>query len=155
MLYGADYNPDQWPEEVWDEDVRLMQQAGVNIVSLGIFAWSRIQPAEDVWDFTWLDTVIEKLHAGGIAVVDYRYLHRFRRWIAGLADYDRYAAQGRVGVVAHPITSHPTAPRSPTRAARTPGASRLPVHATASPHPTRARASGNRQRRGTRGNRRW
>lgn len=68
MLYGADYNPDQWPEEVWDEDVRLMQQAGVNIVSLGIFAWSRIQPAEDVWDFAWLDTVIGKLHAGGIAV---------------------------------------------------------------------------------------
>ncbi|MBW9092073.1 beta-galactosidase [Microbacterium jejuense] len=68
MLYGADYNPDQWPEEVWDEDVRLMKEAGVNIVSLGIFAWSRIQPAEDVWDFAWLDTVIEKLHAGGIAV---------------------------------------------------------------------------------------
>lgn len=68
MLYGADYNPDQWPEEVWDEDVRLMQEAGVNIVSLGIFAWSRIQPAEDVWDFEWLDTVIGKLHAGGIRV---------------------------------------------------------------------------------------
>lgn len=68
MLYGADYNPDQWPEEVWDDDVRLMQEAGVNIVSLGIFAWSRIQPAEDVWDFGWLDTVIGKLHAGGIAV---------------------------------------------------------------------------------------
>ena len=68
MLYGADYNPDQWPEEVWDEDVRLMQEAGVNIVSLGIFAWSRIQPTEGVWDFAWLDTAIEKLHAGGIAV---------------------------------------------------------------------------------------
>ncbi|HKP08859.1 MAG TPA: beta-galactosidase [Microbacterium sp.] len=68
MLYGADYNPDQWPEEVWDDDVRLMREAGVNIVSLGIFAWSRIQPSEDVWDFAWLDTVIEKLHAGGIAV---------------------------------------------------------------------------------------
>lgn len=68
MLYGADYNPDQWSEEVWDEDVRLMQEAGVNIVSLGIFAWSRIQPSEGVWDFAWLDTVIDKLHAGGIAV---------------------------------------------------------------------------------------
>ncbi|HWV50571.1 MAG TPA: beta-galactosidase, partial [Microbacterium sp.] len=68
MLYGADYNPDQWPEEVWDEDVRLMREAGVNIVSLGIFAWSRIQPAEDVWDFAWLDTVIDKLHTGGIQV---------------------------------------------------------------------------------------
>ncbi|WES63027.1 beta-galactosidase [Microbacter sp. GSS18] len=68
MLYGADYNPDQWPEDVWDDDVRLMQEAGVNIVSLGIFAWSRIQPSEHVWDFDWLDTVIDKLHAGGIRV---------------------------------------------------------------------------------------
>ena len=68
MLYGADYNPDQWPEEVWDEDVRLMREARVNIVSLGIFAWSRIQPSEDVWDFEWLDRVIEKLHEGGIQV---------------------------------------------------------------------------------------
>ena len=68
MLYGADYNPDQWPEDVWDDDVRLMREAGVNVVSLGIFAWSRIQPAEDVWDFAWLDTVIGKLHAGGIGV---------------------------------------------------------------------------------------
>ncbi len=68
MLYGADYNPDQWPEAVWDDDVRLMREAGVNVVSLGIFAWSRIQPAEDVWDFDWLDRVIDKLHAGGIAV---------------------------------------------------------------------------------------
>ena len=40
LLYGGDYSPDQWPEEVWPEDVRLMHEAGVNLVSLGIFAWS-------------------------------------------------------------------------------------------------------------------
>ncbi|MGW9113019.1 beta-galactosidase [Microbacterium sp. NPDC055683] len=68
MLYGADYNPDQWPEHVWDDDVLRMQEAGVTTVSLGIFAWSRLQPAPDVWDFAWLDTVIGKLHAGGIGV---------------------------------------------------------------------------------------
>ena len=65
MLYGADYNPDQWPEEVWDDYVRLMREAGVNIVSLGNFAWSPIKPADDVWDYGWLDRVIGKLHAGG------------------------------------------------------------------------------------------
>lgn len=68
MLYGADYNPEQWPEEVWDDDIRLMREAGVNVVSLGIFAWSRIQPTEGEWDFEWLDGVIDKLHAGGIQV---------------------------------------------------------------------------------------
>ena len=34
IWYGGDYNPDQWPEEVWDEDVRLMTKAGVNLVSV-------------------------------------------------------------------------------------------------------------------------
>ena len=68
MHYGGDYNPEQWPESVWDEDVALMQEAGVTMVSLGIFSWSRIQPEEGVFDFDWLDTVIDKLHAGGISV---------------------------------------------------------------------------------------
>ena len=68
MHYGGDYNPEQWPEQVWDDDVARMQEAGVTMVSLGIFAWSRIQPDEGVFDFEWLDRVIEKLHAGGIAV---------------------------------------------------------------------------------------
>nr|WP_286308661.1 beta-galactosidase [Agromyces mangrovi] len=56
-----------------------MQEAGVNIVSLGIFAWSRIQPAEGVWDFAWLDTVIEKLHAGASASISPRPPPRRRR----------------------------------------------------------------------------
>jgi beta-galactosidase len=68
MHYGGDYNPEQWPESVWHDDVRLMREAGVTMVSLGIFAWSRIQPAEGVFDFEWLDTVIDLLHEGGIAV---------------------------------------------------------------------------------------
>ena len=68
MHYGGDYNPEQWPEEIWRDDVRLMREAGVTMVSLGIFAWSRIQPAEGVFDFEWLDTVIDLLHEGGIAV---------------------------------------------------------------------------------------
>jgi beta-galactosidase len=66
--YGADYNPEQWPEEVWAEDVRLMREAGVNIVSVGIFSWALLQPAPDTWDFGWLDRAIDLLHANGIAV---------------------------------------------------------------------------------------
>ncbi|GAA1374350.1 beta-galactosidase [Streptomyces beijiangensis] len=66
--YGADYNPEQWPREVWAEDVRLMREAGVNTVSLAIFSWARLQPAEDTWDFGWLDEIMDLLHAGGIGV---------------------------------------------------------------------------------------
>ena len=55
IWYGGDYNPDQWPEEVWDEDVALMQQAGVNLVSVAIFSWAKLEPEEGVYDFDWLD----------------------------------------------------------------------------------------------------
>lgn len=68
MHYGGDYNPEQWPESVWHEDVVLMREAGVTMVSLGIFAWSRLQPAEGEFDFAWLDAVIDLLHENGIAV---------------------------------------------------------------------------------------
>ena len=61
IWYGGDYNPDQWPEEVWDEDIELMQQAGVNLVSVAIFSWAKLEPEEGVCDFDWLDRVIDKL----------------------------------------------------------------------------------------------
>ncbi|WP_320782368.1 beta-galactosidase [Streptomyces sp. CRN 30] len=68
LLFGGDYNPEQWPREVWEEDVRLMRQAGVTTVSVAIFSWARIQPAADEWDFAWLDEVMDLLHEGGIGV---------------------------------------------------------------------------------------
>jgi beta-galactosidase len=66
IAYGGDYYPDQWPEEVWAEDVRLMREAGVNLVTLAIFSWSRLQPRDDAWDFDWLDRVLDLLNEGGI-----------------------------------------------------------------------------------------
>ena len=68
IWYGGDYNPDQWPEEVWDDDVRLMKKAGVNLVSVGIFSWAKIETSEGVYDFDWLDRIIDKLGNAGIAV---------------------------------------------------------------------------------------
>ena len=68
LTYGGDYNPEQWPEAVWEEDVRLMQEAGVNLVSVGIFSWALLQPAPDRFEFGWLDRVVDLLHGGGIAV---------------------------------------------------------------------------------------
>ena len=68
LAYGADYNPEQWPRDVWEEDVRLMREAGVTVVSVAIFSWARIQPNQDTWDFGWLDEVMDLLHAGGIGV---------------------------------------------------------------------------------------
>ena len=68
IAFGGDYNPDQWPEETLDEDIHLMTQAGVNTVALAIFSWDKIEPREGEFTFEWLDHVIDKLGAAGIAV---------------------------------------------------------------------------------------
>ncbi|MBO1337992.1 beta-galactosidase [Streptomyces sp. VRA16 Mangrove soil] len=68
LAFGGDYNPEQWPEAVWHEDVRLMREAGVTMVSVGIFSWALLEPAQGDYDFGWLDRVIDLLHENGIAV---------------------------------------------------------------------------------------
>jgi beta-galactosidase len=68
MWYGGDYNPEQWDEPVWDEDLRLMREAGVTLVTVGVFAWSRLEPRPGRYDFAWLDRVLDRLHDNGIRV---------------------------------------------------------------------------------------
>ncbi|WP_046528433.1 beta-galactosidase [Cellulomonas sp. FA1] len=68
ISYGGDYNPEQWPRHVWDEDVALMRDAGVNLVSVGIFSWGLLEPREGEYDFAWLDDLLDLLHRNGIAV---------------------------------------------------------------------------------------
>ncbi|MGI5409640.1 beta-galactosidase [Streptomyces chartreusis] len=67
IAYGGDYNPEQWPEEVWAEDMRLMREAGVTMVSVGIFSWALLEPSEGSYDFSLLDRVLDLLHGHGIA----------------------------------------------------------------------------------------
>ncbi|MEV4179566.1 beta-galactosidase [Nonomuraea sp. NPDC049709] len=66
IAYGGDWNPEQWPEETWEQDVALMREAGVNRVSVGIFSWSMLEPAEGVFDFGWFDRVMDLLADNGI-----------------------------------------------------------------------------------------
>ena len=67
LIHGADYNPDQWidTKEIWDEDLRLMDLAHVNSATVGIFAWSMLEPAEGQYDFGWLDEIMERLATAG------------------------------------------------------------------------------------------
>lgn len=68
MIFGGDYNPEQWPESVWPDDVRLMTEAGVTTVTLGVFSWAAIEPADGVFEFGWLDRIMGLLHEAGIGV---------------------------------------------------------------------------------------
>jgi beta-galactosidase len=68
LCYGGDYNPEQWPREVWAEDIALMQEAGINLVSIGIFSWVLLEPREGEYDFEWLDHLMGLLTDAGISV---------------------------------------------------------------------------------------
>ena len=63
--YGGDYNPEQWPREVWDADHRLFGKAGIDTLTVGVFSWSLTQPAENTYDFTVLDRVLDRAAAEG------------------------------------------------------------------------------------------
>ena len=67
-FYGGDYNPEQWPHEVWHEDVALMRAAGVNLVTVGTFSWAQLEPTEGRFDFAWLSEVLDLLGTAGIGV---------------------------------------------------------------------------------------
>jgi len=67
--YGAAYYPEDWPLEQIDDDIALMKEAGMNVMRIGEFAWSRMEPQEGQYDFGWLHLAVEKLTAAGIGVV--------------------------------------------------------------------------------------
>lgn len=66
--YGADYNPEQWPPEIWDEDIRLMKDTSVTMVTLGIFAWAQVEPRPGEFRFEWMDDIMDRLADAGISV---------------------------------------------------------------------------------------
>ena len=68
LLYGADYNPEQWPEETWREDMRLMQLAHINMVSLNIFSWALLEAKPGQYSFDQLDRIMDMLNEHRIYV---------------------------------------------------------------------------------------
>lgn len=68
MWFGGDYNPEQWPKEVWADDLRLMREAGVTVVTVGVFSWALLEPREGEFDLGWLDDVLDGLHEAGVGV---------------------------------------------------------------------------------------
>lgn len=69
--HGGDYNPDQWLDrpDVLEQDVALMREARCNLMSVGIFAWSALEPREGEYSFAWLRGVLDRLHAAGVSVL--------------------------------------------------------------------------------------
>ncbi|SEF56430.1 beta-galactosidase [Eubacterium ruminantium] len=68
IAYGGDYNPEQWPEEVWQEDMRLFKKAHIDIVTLNVFSWAALQPSEDEYNFEKLDKIIKLAGDNGLKI---------------------------------------------------------------------------------------
>lgn len=68
LAFGGDYNPEQWPLAVQEEDVELMQRAGVTLATVGVFSWAQLERRPGDFEFGWLDAVLDRLHKGGIHV---------------------------------------------------------------------------------------
>ncbi len=69
MSYGGDYNPEQWDEATWEEDMRLFKLAHIDTVTLNVFSWAALQPSEDVYDFSKLDKIMKMVRENGLKVV--------------------------------------------------------------------------------------
>lgn len=66
VWHGADYSPEQWTPDIWREDMRLMRLAGCNVMSVGIFAWTALEPDEGCYRFEWLDHVLDLMADHGV-----------------------------------------------------------------------------------------
>lgn len=69
ILYGGDYNPEQWPEESWNDDIEVFKDTKINSITINVFSWSLLQPCEEKYDFSKLDKIIEKFSKAGFKIV--------------------------------------------------------------------------------------
>ena len=71
LLHGGDYNPEQWLKrpDILEKDIDMLEESGCNVVSLGIFSWSTLEPEEGVFHFEWLQEIIDKLYKRGISTI--------------------------------------------------------------------------------------
>jgi beta-galactosidase len=84
LIYGGDYNPEQWEdrEDILEEDIRLMKEAHINEVTLGVFSWAREEPTEGEYDLSWLRRRVDLLYENGIETILATPSGARPRWLA-------------------------------------------------------------------------
>ena len=84
LLYGGDYNPEQWLDrpDILKKDIEMMKQAHINAVTLGVFSWAFLEPSEGEYRLDWLQKIVDSLYAEGIYVVLSTPSGARPRWLA-------------------------------------------------------------------------
>lgn len=112
MLFGGDYNPEQWPEEIWMEDMRILKLANINSATINVFAWAQLQVSETEYDFSTLDKVIEMLRKCQYDIVLATSTAALPAWMSHrYPDVNRIDFEGRQHKYGH---RHNHCPNSPT-----------------------------------------
>ncbi len=112
ILYGGDYNPEQWPEEIWEEDMRLLKLAHIDIVTLNVFNWAMLQPNEDTYDFSKLDKIMDLVRKNGLKVFMATSTGAYPAWMA--RKYPDILRTGNNGIRRKFGRRHVFCPNSPT-----------------------------------------
>ncbi|GAA1976381.1 beta-galactosidase [Isoptericola halotolerans] len=111
IRYGGDYNPEQWPREIWEEDYAAFDQASIDTVTLNVFSWATLQPAEDVYDFDLLDAVVGRAVEGGRDIVLATSTGALPPWLAHRhPEVNRTDFQGRRHVYGQRHNACPSSP---------------------------------------------
>ena len=111
ILFGGDYNPEQWPEDIWDRDMELFEEANVDTLTVNVFSWGTLQPDEHTYDFAVLDRILEKLAAAGKNVCLATSTAAHPAWMARkYPDVTRVDFEGRRHVFGQRHNSCPNSP---------------------------------------------
>lgn len=112
MLFGGDYNPEQWPEEVWVEDMRILNLAKINSATINVFSWAQLQPDEMTYDFSTLDKIVTMLTEHNYQIVLATSTAALPAWMSRrYPDVNRTDFEGRPHKFGH---RHNACPNSPT-----------------------------------------
>ncbi len=112
ILYGGDYNPEQWPEEVWQTDMQLFAQAGIDVVTLNVFSWAALQPNEETYDFSKLDKIMQMASSHNLKVCLATSTAAHPAWMA--RRYPDILRTGPDGMKRKFGARHNSCPNSPT-----------------------------------------
>ena len=113
MLYGGDYNPDQWLRypEILNEDIQLMKEAKINCVTLGVFSWVTLEPKEGEYHTSWLREIIEALYQNGIYTILATPTAGMPHWLT--TQYEEVMQVNEWGIQNLPGKRHNFCPNSP------------------------------------------
>ena len=111
MLFGGDYNPEQWPEDIWLEDMRILNLADINSATINVFSWDKLQPSENEYNFEQLDRIIELLTKHNYEIVLGTSTAALPAWMSHrYPDVNRTDYEGRAHKFGHRHNACPTSP---------------------------------------------